>query len=178
MNIKFKIDGLGAGAEESSLLSPTKSSDPNQHLYARDHLQRANEFLQAFKALPEGVPPSWPRYFLLCHAIELALKAFLLSRRWTRQTLKRTKYGHELKKLLGEAKSEGLQLSASAVDDIEALDEAHKNFWPRYPMEESKPVFIIDPFEPAATELIQTLANLLCVGFLRGVDPADHAPPT
>ena len=136
-------------------MSPTKSPDPDQHLYARDHLQRANEFLQAFKALPEGVPPSWPRYFLLCHAIELALKAYLLSRRWTRKTLKMKKYGHELKELLREATNEGLQLSASAVADIEALDEAHKNFWPRYPTEESKRVFIIDPFEPAATELIQ-----------------------
>jgi len=151
------------------LLSPTKPIDPYQHLYARDHLQRADEFLQAFKALPEGVPPSWPRYFLLCHAIELALKAYLLSRNWTKAKLKTIRYRHDLKALLREATNEELQLSASVAADIEALNEAHQNFWPRYPMEESKPVFIIDPFESAATELIQTLAVSLHVSFARRV---------
>jgi hypothetical protein len=45
-----------------------------------DYLERAKEFMGAFRALPSGNPPSWPRYFLLCHAIELALKGFLVSR--------------------------------------------------------------------------------------------------
>jgi hypothetical protein len=36
-------------------------------------LKRAEEFVQAYRDLPKTPPPSWPRYFLFCHAIELAL---------------------------------------------------------------------------------------------------------
>jgi hypothetical protein len=49
-------------------------------LQALDYLERAKEFMGAFRALPSGNPPSWPRYFLLCRAVELALKGFLVSR--------------------------------------------------------------------------------------------------
>jgi hypothetical protein len=61
------------------------TTDPR--LYALDMLERAEEFLEAFRQLP---PParrwiSWPRYFLLCHSVELGLKAFLVSRGVPRQ---------------------------------------------------------------------------------------------
>ena len=46
-------------------------------------------------------------YLLLCQATELGLKAFLLSRGMTKHDL-RSKFGHNLTKLLGEAKSRGL----------------------------------------------------------------------
>ena len=39
--------------------------------------QRAMEFKNAYRAVPETPPFSWPRYFLLCHSIELTLKAYL-----------------------------------------------------------------------------------------------------
>jgi hypothetical protein len=42
-----------------------------------DHLRLAEDFLQAYVDLPIRLPPqSWPRYLMLCHAVELALKAF------------------------------------------------------------------------------------------------------
>jgi hypothetical protein len=47
-------------------------------LRALDYLGRAEDFFEAFCDLPENYPPrSWPRYFMLCHAIELSLKAYL-----------------------------------------------------------------------------------------------------
>jgi hypothetical protein len=41
-----------------------------------EFLERAEEFYQAYRDLPARSPPSWPRYFMLCHSIELALKAY------------------------------------------------------------------------------------------------------
>jgi hypothetical protein len=55
----------------------------NPVLYAHDALDRAEEFFKAFTELPPlpwGRWISWPRYFLLCHSVEIRLKAFLASR--------------------------------------------------------------------------------------------------
>jgi hypothetical protein len=42
-----------------------------------DYFEYARQFLTAYDGLPERPPPkSWPRYFMLCHAIELALKGY------------------------------------------------------------------------------------------------------
>ena len=46
-----------------------------------EYLAYAEQFHSAFHELTGRHPTaSWPRYFLLCHSIELALKAFLLHR--------------------------------------------------------------------------------------------------
>jgi hypothetical protein len=52
---------------------------PAEQLISYDFFGRAVQFQRAFGELPDpGYPPhDWPRYFMLCHAIELALKAFL-----------------------------------------------------------------------------------------------------
>jgi len=45
--------------------------------YPLDALDRAKEFLEAFRQLPQQPQLrwiSWPRYFLLCHAVEMGLK--------------------------------------------------------------------------------------------------------
>ena len=107
-----------------------------------DFIARAEDFFQAFRALPPGNPPSWPRYFLLCHAAELGLRAFLLSRGARESDLQASAFRHNLKKLLAEAIKRGLALSSSARDEIELLDEAHAKFWHRYPRKEAKPVFV------------------------------------
>jgi hypothetical protein len=48
-------------------------------LLPHDFFARAVQFHRAFSELkePNYPPDDWPRYFMLCHAIELALKAFL-----------------------------------------------------------------------------------------------------
>ncbi len=124
-------------------------------------LERAEEFYQAFRDLPPTPPPSWPRYFMLCHAIELALKAYLSARGKSTSSLK--KFGHDLRTLLSSAASAGLPLGVLSYSEIELLDEAHRNFWARYPKEDGKPVFVIDQFEPYAVELLRHVAR-----FMRG----------
>jgi hypothetical protein len=144
-------------------------------LKARDHLQLAEDFYQAFRDLPQRLPPqSLPRYFLLCHAIELALKAYLVFYGATPKELKQTGVRHNLANLLTRAINAGLSLGASAQADIKLLSEAHEKFWPRYPKEDSTPIFTIEQFEAPARELLDSVAAAL----FGGIPAAPPASPS
>jgi hypothetical protein len=121
-----------------------------QPIYAYELMERAEDFYKAFKDLPRRHAPDWPRYFLFCHALELALNAFLAARGLTKGQLK--ELHHSLRKLLAEAQRQGLSLSPSTATELELLDEAHSEFWHRYPAF-GKPVFVIDPFAVCLEEL-------------------------
>jgi hypothetical protein len=94
---------------------------------------------RAFDDLPEPVEPlhDWPRYFLLCHAIELALKAYLAYKGATYGQLKGFK--HNLTELVTRATQEGLSLTQATQMAIDILHEAHSKFWHRYPTPEGGP---------------------------------------
>jgi hypothetical protein len=126
------------------------------------HLELAEEFYKAFRDLPpdgpSGIPVSWPRYFALCHATELALKAFLLAHGWTDQQTKDVAFRHNISNLMAASISLGLKISQTTRADIELLSEAHKKFWPRYPRETGDSVFILDQFENPFVELLTAVA--------------------
>jgi hypothetical protein len=137
-------------------------NDYSVQLFALDLLDRADEFFSAFRDLPNRGPPSWPRYFLFCHSVELALKAYIVWHSGLTDTEVKNRFGHDLKKLLTEAVRLGLSLTPSARSGLELLDEAHRKFWPRYPRAEGGlPVFVIDSFEPHAVELIDAVSITL-----------------
>jgi hypothetical protein len=49
------------------------------HVLHIEFFDRANEFRDGYKRLPViGRPPEWAKYLLFYHAIELALKAYLI----------------------------------------------------------------------------------------------------
>lgn len=85
----------------------------------------AAECLRAAKCLDGGgKPDETGEYIVLFHAIELGLKAFLLNHGVPEGDLRR--YGHDLVKLLQEAKRRGLSLAAPNADDmIEWINEWH-----------------------------------------------------
>ena len=93
---------------------------------------RAVEFEKAYHAVPETPPFSWPRYFLLCHSIELALKAFLALHGESASDLQ-NKFGHDLNKLLERAERCGLKLTPDTQAAIQRLAKAHMKHWARYP---------------------------------------------
>jgi hypothetical protein len=128
-----------------------------------EHLERAEEFYQAFRDLdiPERLPPNWPRYFLLCHAIELALKAYLLFHGATADEIKNPSLRHNLKELLEQAIQKGLPIGPCTRSELELLHDAHTKYWPRYPKQDANLVFILDPFEPYAVELLCSVATAL-----------------
>jgi HEPN domain-containing protein len=116
-------------------------------------LLRALEFEKAYHAVPAMPPLSWPRYFLLCHSIELALKAYLTLHGESESDL--IKIGHDLKKLLRHARKLGLTLEPDTQEAIKLLARAHNEHWARYPKEFSGTVFTIEQFEKNAAELLQ-----------------------
>lgn len=127
-----------------------------------DYLERAEHFHQAFRDLPRREPPlSWSRYFVLCHSIELAIKAYLSAHGATPRQLTNFRHRHNLTELLRRATEKGLSLTNSVQDDIKLLNEAHEKFWHRYPNEDGKPVFTIDQFEPPARELLDRVSVAL-----------------
>ena len=63
------------------MATPTtsRSSLMSQVVLVDDFLDLAKQYRKAYYDLPEPMP-SWPKYFLFCHSIELVLKAYLPSR--------------------------------------------------------------------------------------------------
>lgn len=87
-----------------------------------EFFMRAKEFRRAYERLPNsGQPPEWPKYVLLYHAVELALKAYLLRQGMSEEVLRSKKFGHNLKKLLKEAVRRGLTLSHGSQEMLEGL---------------------------------------------------------
>jgi hypothetical protein len=82
------------------------------------HLELTEEFYKAFRDLPEkgpsGIPVNWPRYFALCHATELALKAFLLAHGWFDRQTRSPVFRHDISNLMSEAIQLGLNISLAA----------------------------------------------------------------
>jgi len=117
-------------------------------LLYREFLDLAEEVLWTYHKAPSTKQPYWPRYFLLCHAVQLVLKAYLVLHGFTQDELQRN-FRHDLKKLLDEADKLGLAISQAARSEIKILNEAHTKYWPRYPRKVSRPVFVIKHFEPS-----------------------------
>ena len=98
------------------------------------------EFLEASKLV---LPPpeneleelkqkiSFPAYFLVGHSIELSLKAFLLGRGLSNDTLRSRKYGHNLTALMKEARRRKLgafvKLKKNELVAIETLNDCYSN---------------------------------------------------
>ena len=125
-----------------------------------EYLGYADQFYCAFHELAERPPAfSWPRYFLLCHSIELALKAYLAKYGATPQYLREFDLRHNLDRLVTEAVEKGLHLTPETQEGIRALAEAHAKFWHRYPRDDGKiKVFTIEQFIPAARELLNAVS--------------------
>ena len=131
------------------------NADPNPFT-AFEYLDFADQFYNAFHELAERPPQlSWPRYFLLCHSIELALKAYLAKFGATVEQLK-CDFGHKLDELVDEAVKQGLPLTTTTQEAIKHLNKAHTDFRHRYPGE--GPVYIIEQFIPAADELLNAVS--------------------
>ncbi len=118
------------------------------------HLELAEEFYKAFRDLRRR----GRRAYQLCHATELALKAFLLAHGWTEQQMKGRPFGHNISNLLAEAIKLGLNIGPLALSEIDRLSQAHEEFWHRYPKQTGDPVFIIDDFEKYIVELLTAVA--------------------
>jgi hypothetical protein len=119
----------------------------------RVFLSRRRVSPRAYEILPNsGRPPEWAKYLLFYHAIELALKAYLIQRGVSEEDLK-YEFGHDIKKLVDEAVKRGLTLPPGSQEMIADVGgqppdsgtvPAHLGI--RYPP--SGPVYSLGQFEP------------------------------
>lgn len=113
-----------------------------------------------------------PVLFLVGQSIELALKAFLLSRGVSLRKL-RYDYGHNLHRSLRKAKELGLsalvELAADELSTIEVLDALYSSKQLQYIVTGAKTFPMFGPLQRAALRLVHAVGN--DVGF-----PPRHLP--
>jgi hypothetical protein len=153
---------MSKGAKKVSQTKKSKPPPIASPVAQLQHLELAEEYFQAFRDLPRngpsGIPVNWPRYFALCHAAELALKAFLLAYGWTDEQISSYPIRHNISDLMAQAIAVGLKISGAARSGIDLLSQAHKEFWHRYPKPTGDPVYVVDDFEKYVVELLTAVA--------------------
>jgi len=79
--------------------------------------------------------PNWPRYFLLAHAAELAIRAVLVSAKGGAlgRAVGPEPSKHDLSALYEYACEHGLKSNSQVLGELSYLSEIHKNYVARYP---------------------------------------------
>src|SRR4051794_41387147 len=97
-------------------------------------LTDAKAYLKAGNALSQSdVDMFSPVYFLLCHGIELSLKAFILASGGSERELKKQDIRHHLNSLRDRARALGYQPANKKTDEvIDMLTPYHSNHSFRY----------------------------------------------
>jgi hypothetical protein len=96
-------------------------------------------------------------YIITLHAIELGLKAFLISNGYSEETLSARPFGHNLVALLNAAKTKGMTLiTPDAEGLIETINEWHcKDVKLRYEFTKQRTLPMCAVLIPLAIEIIQ-----------------------
>ena len=104
----------------------------------------------------------WPRYALITHAIELALKAFIRHCVENGQPIVKEPSNHDLSGWYQLALSYGLQDNPVIAENIQLLNELHNTHYSRYPKHRSQPIpageLILDP---TVDQLIATFTQII-----------------
>ena len=131
-------------------------------LKAADYLTRARQYrAQANKlADMEGNQPNWPKHFLMTHAMELAIDAYLIFEAGLSDGKEPS--GHDLLRNYNKAVQRGLKSSALVLEKLPHLSGLHKKHYARYPKIEAKPfpVFISD-YDDMVVQLFADVGHTL-----------------
>ncbi len=115
----------------------------------------AGEFYNvALRVTPTDGPP---QYVLIFHAIELALKAFLIGKGLTIANLKKRPFGHNLVNLYATAQQHGLRLSVPDADKFLAwINEYHdRDALIRYEFTKTQTLPMVEVLFPIVAALIE-----------------------
>jgi hypothetical protein len=109
---------------------------------AQQFLHRARMFRDATTKLVAytSAEQNWPRYALLLHAIELALKAFAKHGEMQGSQLGRLPSNHDLQAWYDLAIQHGLKDDPHIAQNISHLTDLHFTHFARYPQDRSTPV--------------------------------------
>ena len=98
--------------------------------------------------------PNWPRYFLLAHAAELAIRSVLVHAKTAGERAAGQEPGnHDLAVLYAYACNLGLKSNPKVLDELQYLSEIHKNHVARYPKSPGQ-VWVASEFDDAVEALL------------------------
>jgi hypothetical protein len=99
--------------------------------------------------------PNWPRYFLLAHAAELAIRAVLVSAKAGAlgRALGQEPSNHDLSALYEYACKHGLKSNPQVLSELSYLSEIHKHHVARYPKSPGQ-VWLASEFDEAVDNLL------------------------
>jgi len=149
------------GAMRPPIFPPQTIGDTPQQ-----YLHRARMFRDAAMQLPDYVnsEPNWPRYALLMHAIELALKAY--ARHFYPDGIPAgiEPKQHDLTGWYELALKHGFQDEPEIAANIDVLNDLHRSHFSRYPQSRSSPL-------PAVETIIDTTVDHLIETFTCTINP-------
>jgi hypothetical protein len=110
--------------------------------------------------------PNWPKYTLLFHAIELALKAAIVSfgERSVPKPTGPEPGNHDLIALYDYAVAQGLVRRPEIVDDLPHISELHVIHHARYPQVPVRPVALISQYDDLADVILNDVSDALRFG--------------
>ncbi|WP_439370842.1 HEPN domain-containing protein [Bradyrhizobium sp. DASA03120] len=127
---------------------------------ADNYLDDAEAYLSAAKQLTADLSHFSPKYFLLSHAIELAIKAYILAKGGCERETKRIR--HDLDAALARALELGLQPSEDLQKLVQRVAPAHRDYSFRYSSEPWTHILpSADSFENTVAELINQVSAAL-----------------
>lgn len=134
-------------------------------LEAQRFLVRARQFRRVALPLPdmEGPEPNWPKYFLITHAIELAIKAYIISREdaGAIPPPKPQPANHDLAGLYDYAVLYGLERDPAVTKELPHLSDLHRVHYARYPQAKVTPVALIAYYDDMVDRLVDAISEAL-----------------
>ncbi len=146
---------------------PPIFSMPLTGTQAQQYLHRARQFRQAAIGMPDylNAEQNWPKYALVTHAIELALKAFAQQSVESGKPALPQPKQHDLNGWYQMALQYGLSHNAAMEENIGLLNELHQNHYTRYPPSRTKPL-------PSADNIADDVVDMLIAEFTKSINPA------
>lgn len=96
--------------------------------------------------------PNWPRYFLLAHAAELAIRSVLVFSKG--RTVGKEPGDHDLSALYKFACDNGLRSNPQVLSELPYLSDIHKNHVARYPKSPGQ-IWLASSFDDAIDHLLK-----------------------
>jgi hypothetical protein len=128
-------------------------------------LARGRQFRRVAIGLSDmdGPEPNWPKYFLITHAIELAIKAYITSREDVGAPAPAGKHpaNHDLVGLYDYAVFYGLERNPALTVDLPHLSELHQIHYARYPQANVKPVALIAQYDDLVDQLFADVGKAI-----------------
>ncbi len=146
-------------------MNPTPFRGPPAQFSALDHIARARQFRRGADKLEdmESAEPNWPKYALLGHAVELALKAvpkyFEQSETYQKPNAAKPA-NHDLVGQYDWAKLHGLASNQLVEADLPLLSELHKDHYARYP-QALRPVCLPSEFDDLVDQIIADVETIM-----------------